>query len=141
MLVEPACTPVTTPTVLMVATPTLPDAHDPPITLLLSVTGVLVHMLPVPVIAATGLMVAVVIAIQPVGIMYDMVAEPPAIPLITPVDTSVVATPVLLLLHVPPAVASDTVVVSPIHARAVPVMADNGLQTTGNMDLQPVASA
>lgn len=49
-----------------------------------------------------------------------------AVPLATPVTTPVVlteATPLLLVLHVPPAVASASVTVDPVHTLAVPVIA------------------
>ena len=50
-----------------------------------------------------------------------MVNVPAATPVTTPV-VLIVATEVLLLLHVPPAVASVKLVVNPIHTDAVPVM-------------------
>jgi hypothetical protein len=50
---------------------------------------------------------------------------PEETPVTTPPDDTV-ATPVLLLLHVPPVVASLNVVVEPIHSVAVPVIADTG---------------
>ena len=46
---------------------------------------------------------------------------PPATPLTIP-DELTVALAVLLLLHVPPAVASLNVVVAPLHTDAVPVI-------------------
>ena len=44
-------------------------------------------------------------------------------PVTTPVDEPIVAVPVLLLLQVPPAVASAKVMVEPMFTVAVPVIA------------------
>ena len=52
-----------------------------------------------------------------------MIAEPPAMPVTIPSVAPIVATPVLLLLHVPPLVALASVVVAPAHTLVVPVMA------------------
>lgn len=53
-----------------------------------------------------------------------MVAVPEAMPVTTPVDAPTVATEGLLLLHVPPAVASANVTVDPIHTAVLPLIAD-----------------
>ena len=50
-----------------------------------------------------------------------MVAVPAATPDTMP-DVPMVATPVLLLAHVPPTVAEDSVVVVPAHKEVVPVI-------------------
>ena len=50
-----------------------------------------------------------------------MVAEPADTPVTTP-EALMVATDVLLLLQVPPEVASDSAVVVPVHSVVVPVM-------------------
>ncbi len=47
---------------------------------------------------------------------------PAVSPLTTPVEEPMVATDMLLLLQLPPVVASDNVVVLPTHTAAVPVM-------------------
>ena len=52
-----------------------------------------------------------------------MAAVPAATPVTTPVDELTVATAVLLLLHVPPVVASVNVAVFPTHALMVPPIA------------------
>jgi hypothetical protein len=58
-----------------------------------------------------------------------IVAVPAAIPLTKP--TATVATPVLLLLHTPPVVASLRLSVPLVHNGALPVMADTvGVVTT-----------
>ncbi len=51
-----------------------------------------------------------------------MVAVPDATPDTIP-DVPIVATPVLLLAHVPPLVVDDSVVVDPAHKAVVPVIA------------------
>ena len=51
-----------------------------------------------------------------------MVAVPAATPVTIP-DVPIVATPVLLLAHVPPLVVEDRVVVDPAHTEVVPVIA------------------
>jgi hypothetical protein len=57
-----------------------------------------------------------------------MVAVPVATPVTTPVPEPTVATDVLLLLHVPPEVASLNVLVEPpAHTLAVPDIGDIGL--------------
>ena len=50
-----------------------------------------------------------------------MVAVPAAIPVTMP-DVPIVATPVLLLSHVPPTVVEERVVVVPAHKAVVPVI-------------------
>ena len=59
-----------------------------------------------------------------------MFGTPAATPVTTPVEP-IVARPVLLLLHVPPAVTSFNVVVAPAHNVIVPVIAaGKGLTVT-----------
>ena len=52
-----------------------------------------------------------------------MVAFPAAMPVTIPVAELIVATAVLVLLHVPHAVASDKFVVRPVHTLVTPVIA------------------
>ena len=67
--------------------------------------------------------------------------EPAATPVTTPVVEFTVAKEALLLLHVPPTVASLSVLVKPIHALAVPVMdAGNGLTVIIVVAVHPVAN-
>ena len=66
-----------------------------------------------------------------------MVAVPAATPFTTPV-VPMVATPVLLLLHTPPAVVLLKVVVDPWHTDATPVIAaGNGFTVTVTVVLPP----
>ena len=65
---------------------------------------------------------------------------PVATPVTIPDDVPTVAIPVLLLLHVPPLVASLRVVVKPMQTVAVPLTdAGNGLTVTTTVATQPVA--
>lgn len=47
-----------------------------------------------------------------------------------PVPESIVATDVVVLLHVPPDVASDSVAVDPVHTEVGPVIGDKGFTVT-----------
>ena len=62
---------------------------------------------------------------------------PLAIVVTKPVVAPIVATPVALLLHVPPAVASVSVVVLPAHNDNVPLIADTVLTVTMAVAIQP----
>ena len=92
------------------------------------------HTFIVPVITAgKGLTVTVVVTKHPVGKVYDITEVPPDTPVTTPVPATTVATAGVALLHVPPAVASASVVVEAWHTVVVPVMtAGNGLTVTAN---------
>ena len=60
-------------------------------------------------------------------VVYFTEEVPALIPVATPVVLSIVATVVLVLLQVPPVVASLNVVVLPIHTPGVPVIGARGL--------------
>ena len=62
---------------------------------------------------------------------------PLAIVVTKPVAAPIVATPAALLLHVPPAVASVSVVVLPRHNDKVPLIADTVLTVTTAVVIQP----
>jgi len=53
-----------------------------------------------------------------------MVLVPAVKPVTTPVEETTVATAVFELVHVPPVVVADKVVVLPLHTQTVPVMND-----------------
>jgi hypothetical protein len=92
----------------------------------------------VPVIAVIGFTVTILPLLQPVLFMiYDMVAVPALAPPVTIPDVPTVATPVFVLLQVPPVVASLNEVVAPWHTAAVPLMAVIGLTVTTVRALQP----
>jgi hypothetical protein len=52
---------------------------------------------------------------QPAETLYVMRAVPGANPITAPLPEAIVATVALLLIHVPPVVASDNVIVEPVH--------------------------
>ena len=99
------------------------------------VVTVPVQMSDAPVIAATvgtGFTFTPAVAIEPqpnaLLITYDIVAAPALTPVTVPL-ASTVAMPLLLLLHVPPADASDRVIADPAHtvvvaALMLPAVAD-----------------
>ena len=68
-----------------------------------------------------------------------IVVVPCATPVTTPEETPIVATPVLLLDHVPPGTASVRVVVPPIHKGAIPIIGGAVFTVTINVDVQPAA--
>ena len=80
-----------------------------------------------PMPEGNGLTVITVVITTPSAV-YDIVAEPAATPVTTP-DVATVATIVFPLLHVPPAVASVSAMVEPIHTLDGPEIAamDDGL--------------
>ena len=68
-----------------------------------------------------------------------MVAVPEVMPVTTPVEDPMVATPVALLLHVPPEVVLVNVVVKPTHTLVVPAIAAGfGLTVKLVTAIQPV---
>ncbi len=68
-----------------------------------------------------------------------MLTTPAATPVTTPVPEPTVAIDVLPLLHVPPPVASERVVVLPTQTVGVPVIADGNAETvTTSVAKQPV---
>ena len=122
-----------------VATDVLVLLHVPPVAVSARVMVDPTHTFEGPVIAGTtgnGLTVttAVTIVVQPKPLvtLYVIVAVPAAPAVIFPAEP-MVATEVLLLLHVPPVVVLFRVVVAPWQALIVPVIAatvGNGLMVT-----------
>ena len=130
MVAVPMATPVTipdeVPTVAIVVPPLL--QVPPPIELCSAVVppG---QTLGVPVIGATGLTVIVAVTAHPPGEVY-LITEVPAVnPLTTPVDSPIVATVVLPLVHVPPPVASLRVMVLPWQTDVGPEIAGTAGRT------------
>ena len=123
MLAVPGVTPVTTPDVLTVATDVLLLLHTPDGVPLVSVSGVPMHTRLLPVVApGAGTASTVTTAVTaPEAAVYVIVAVPATTPVTTP-DELTVATAGVLLLHVPPGVASASVVVPVTHTVNVPVM-------------------
>lgn len=126
----------------MVATEMLELVHVPP--LLVSVSEIMepVHTEPGPVIGAgdTFTVTAAVVK-HPVGSEYDMTAVPGEIPVTMPVLKPIISIVGLLLLHIPPAVISLSVVDAPGHIVVLPVIvAGTGFTVIPDELLQPVGS-
>ena len=98
--------------------------HMPP-----GMTSVKIILLPTPtfvppvIAAGVAFTVTTVVTALPYTI-YVITEVPAASPLTVPVDEPTIATAVLLLLQVPPVVASDKVIEEPVQTVAVPVMDD-----------------
>jgi hypothetical protein len=125
----PADTPVTTPE----AEPTLAKplllVHVPPAVPCVNVVLMPTHIFVEPVIAAgAALTVAIAVARQPATV-YEIVAVPAAIPVITPVPDTIVATPVVLDVQAPDGVALVNVDVEPAHTVSVPLITDGAADT------------
>jgi hypothetical protein len=125
MLAVPADTPFTNPVVFTVATLALLVLHVPP-----NVPSVRRLVVPVQkdvfpdIPVGKGFTVTSVAAEQPVDvIMYEIVVDPAATPVTSPVLDPTVAIPVMVLVHVPPAIPSLTVVVVYGHTSGTPVIA------------------
>lgn len=107
---------------LIVVTVVVPDVHVPPAGDEDSDEPVPGHSDKLPEIVPIGLTVTVVVRAQPVGNVYDMVDVPPDTPDTIPVADTTVATPVLLLVQVPPMVAQASVVAVLAQTVVVPVI-------------------
>ena len=138
----PDATPVTTPVeeptvaivdVLLVHVPLLVTSLKPVVKPAQTVA--------VPAIAdGTGLTVTTFVDLQPVRRVYVIVDVPEAAPVTTPVEEPIVATVVVLLAHVPPALTSLKPVVKPVQTVAVPDIADGtGLTVATFIAIHPVA--
>ena len=75
---------------------------------------------------------------QPVVVVYVIIAVPFVTPETAPDEMSTVAIAVLLLLHVPPLVASLNVVVLPAQTVVMPVIGAMGFTVTVVVAAQPV---
>jgi hypothetical protein len=118
--VAPLATPVPN---TIVATKELLLLHVPPKTALLMVVDKPTQVVVAPMIPeGAGLTVTALVAAQPPGIVYVMVADPEERPDTNPVFTSTAATIVLLLLHVPPGEESLKKAPVPRHILVVPEM-------------------
>lgn len=134
----PALTPLITPVVRAA------DAMEgavllqvPPGAALVSSVALPWHMVGVPPIGDIAFTVTVAVAMQPAGVVYLMIALPGPAPVTTPVDKPTVATPGDILLHVPPGVASDNVVVVPWQIILIPVIGDIGFTVRVVVAMQP----
>jgi len=107
----------------IIATSVLLLLHVPPLTPSLNVELNPAQILETPVIEAGDTIVVIVaVAALPHPVEYVIVAVPPTPPVTIPVAEPTVAIDVLLLLHVPPLVTSDNVVLNPAHTLGEPDM-------------------
>ena len=84
------------------------------------------HTVVVPVVGNRALTLTVVVAVQPRVVRYCMTDVPADTPVTKPVTGSIVATDVLLLLHVPPGMALLRAVVLLTHTVTMPVIGATG---------------
>jgi hypothetical protein len=118
----PAAIPLTTPVGNTVASNGSPLLQLPPVLPSLNVVVNPGHTLITPVITdGNGFTVIGQTALQPPGKVYIILGVPVATPLTIPVVEPTVALERSLLLHVPPPVASASVVVEPTHTVEAPV--------------------
>lgn len=116
--------------------------HEPPPVASLSVVVCPTHTTAVPDMAA-GVVFTVNVAVRkhPVPNVYVMVTVPAATPVTIPDDDPTVAVNTSLLLHVPPLVASVSVLVSPSHTLSVPPIAAGNAFTETVTVADPVQPA
>jgi hypothetical protein len=121
----PAATPVTVPSVPMVATVVLLLLHVPHVDDVLNIVEAPTHSVPEPVIVpAAGFTVNTAYDWQPVDTVYVISVVPAVKPITTPDVEPMVATVVLLLLHETPPVEPVNVVEEPSHRDNEPLIAD-----------------
>ena len=128
----PTETPETIPEAPTVASSVLLLVHVPPVVVLPSAVFSPMQTVAVPVIAAgKGLTVTAIVLKQPFGPVYVIMELPPMLPVTVPAAFTV-ATLGLLLLHVPPVVASPNEVVAPAHNTEVPVTSAGSVFTVAS---------
>ena len=117
--------PATTPVLAFtVPTPVLLLLHVPPDVLLLNAVVLPTHTLAVPPIApGIAYTVATAVAKQPVDNVYVIVVVPGSIEVTMPLEGLTIAIDILLLVHVPPEVELDNVVLPGLHRIKLPVIA------------------
>src|SRR5207248_2544157 len=115
----PAATPVTIPPVVIVAIPVETLLQVPPPVASARFVVLPTHTVGVPVIA-TGVVFTVTVAMATqLPNVYDITDVPALTPVTTP-PAVIVATLVVTLLHVPPPVASVSVIVEPVQTVNAP---------------------
>ncbi len=137
----PTFTPVTTPVLTSTEVLVLLLVHEPP-PALLSAAVAPTHTVAGPEMAAgKGFTVTVALVLQPVeGSVYVILEVPRFKPAVTPVPKPIVATEVLLLLHVPPP-TSESAEVDPLQIPKDPeIAAGEGFTVTMVIALQPEES-
>jgi hypothetical protein len=113
----------------------------PPDVVLLKVVVISWQTLAVPLMDATegmGLTVMLVIALQPAVEVYVISVAPDAIPDTTPFVDPIVATEVATLVHVPPEVALESVIVEEAQTAGEPIIAATSLTVTILVTVTPV---
>jgi hypothetical protein len=127
---------------VMVATDGIALLHTPPGVVFVRFVVWPWHTIPVPDMAAgNALTVTVAVRIQPASDVPVMIVVPGKLPVTTPVPASIVATAVVLLLQLTPAVALPKAVVAPWHTCGLPVMAaGNAFTVTPAVAIQPVGN-
>ena len=116
----PVTMPLDEPMLAMVASLLL---HVPPVEPSAKVVVEPIHVLSVPVMGSIGLIVTLVVTKQPAAMVYVIVAVPPPTPVTRPEVISAVAFEVLLLLQVPPVIASVSVLAEPAQKTSEPLIA------------------
>ena len=141
IVVVPIVPPVRIPVVRpIVATVVVLLVHVPPVTASLNVMVPPMHTPVGPRIdVGEGLTLITVVVQQPVGNLYVIVAVPRDTPVTIPLLIPTVATDVLLLVHVPPAVGSLIDMVAPTQTAVGPVIVPgSGFTVTVIVAAQPV---
>ena len=117
----PVVTPVTTPDADPTeAMPGEPESHIPPVAVSTSAVVVPEHVVKVPVMGeGAGLIVTGKVTEQPANIVYEMVTAPAEMPVTIPVEPTA-ATPDAPELHVPPDIASASVIDAPMQILLLP---------------------
>ncbi len=123
------------------ATPGEPLLQVPPPVALLSVTVDPAHTDAGPVIGVAEFTVIVNVVKHPIGDVYMMTEVPGDTPYTTPVPDVIVATFVLLLVHVPDVVILLSVTDPPWHTVEGPVIGATALTVTVITELQPPPAA
>jgi hypothetical protein len=116
-----------------------PEVQVPPVEISLSVVVSPAQTTDVPVMdAGAGFTVTTLVAVQPVGSAYVILAVPEVMPETTPLEEPIDAIDVLSLAQVP-APASVKVVAAPSQTTAAPAIAEgSGLTVTIIVALHPV---
>ena len=139
ILAVPEATPVTIPVLPTVAVNGSALVHVPAAGAPVSAAVPLTHIEGAPVIVGRAFTVTTAVRKQPAPREYEMVVVPWLTPVTTPVDALTEATPVLVLLHVPPVTEPERLVVPAIHAANVPVMVGRALTVITAPLVQPAA--
>lgn len=137
MVAVPPLSPETIPAVLTVPTAGALLVHVPPGVASESVLFTPSHKVPEPVMGAVAAVTVsnIVAGKQPVTV-YDRLVVPALIAVIMPVEPAM-ATEDVLLVHIPPGVASDNVTLVPAHRLPGPEMEAVAVTVRDSVTLQP----